>query len=82
MYKQQQDNQRGIVSATTMWQAQRMLCVMCGKGVGVHVQGKYNNHKHKRTNFYYNRSGAFSNITMLMAIEHDTKCTRVNISII
>ena len=47
MYKQQQGNQSDIVDTTTMWQAQRMLCVMCGKGVGVHVQGKYNNHKHK-----------------------------------
>ena len=82
MYKQQQGNQRGIVNATTMWQAQRMFYVMCSKSERSHMPGKYNNHKHKRTNFYYNRSGAFSNITMLMAIEYDTKCTRVNISII
>ena len=82
MYKQQQGNQRDIVNTTTMCQTQRLLCVMCSKSVRAHMPGRYNNHKHKRTNFYYNRSGAFSNIIMLMAIEHDTKCTRVNISII
>ena len=82
MYKRQQDNQRAIVNTTTMWQYQQMLCAMCGKSEGAHVPGKCNNHKHKRTNFYYNRSGAFSNITMLMAIGYNTKCTRVNISII
>lgn len=82
MYKQQQDNQRAIVNTTTMCQTQRQLCAMCSKSMRAHIQGKHNNHKRKRTNFRYRCAVTFSNIITLMAIGHNTKHTKVNISII
>ena len=65
-----------------MWYAQRSFRAAWSAHTYAYTQDKHNNHKHKWTNFRYKRAFIFSNIITLMAIGHNTKCTKVNISIL